>query len=90
MIEFLKSFRGRVITALVATIVVAVLWLLLVELPLGVRVVLLGGIVYPIWISAFQKKQVSSPLTKLVVLVIVGGIILLGLLAMLVWLLVSR
>ena len=90
MVEFLKSLRGRVIVSLVVTVVVAVLWTLLVKLPMGVRVSLLGGMVYPIWIPVFHQKQVPSRPTRLIVFAGAGGIILVGLLAMLVWLLVNR
>jgi hypothetical protein len=90
MWDFLKSRNGRITIAFVTSVVVAVVWMVFVGLPVAIRIALLPGLLYPMWIPVFNQRGAATPLKQAVLFVVAGGLLLLGLLVLLVFVLVTR
>ena len=86
----MRTKRTRITIALVGSIAVAVLWLIFVDMPAGLRVGILPALIYPMWIPVFAREQAASPGVKRWLFVAVGGLLLLGLASLLVWLMATR
>jgi len=86
----LRTKRTRITIALAGSIAVAVLWLIFVDMPAGVRVAILPALIYPMWIPVFAREQAASPGVRRWLFVAVGGLLLLVLASILVWLLATR
>jgi len=84
VLEFLRTTRGRVGVALLASLVVVALAVLF-EFPLPI----LPAILVPVWISVFAAREPVSPPAKRLTVVLAGGLVMLAGLGLLAFVLVQ-
>jgi ABC-type phosphate transport system permease subunit len=85
VLEYLRTTRGRIGSALLASLVLVALAVVM-KFPLAI----VPALLVPVWVSAFAGREADSHVAERWLLVLTGGLALLAGLGVLVFVLVER